>query len=139
VKTTGSKGLHVVVPLQRGPSWDEMADFAEALARNIVVEDAATYTASMSKAVRHARIFIDYLRNARGATSVAAYSTRARPAAPISTPLRWEELASDVRSDHYTVENVRQRLATLKTDPWADYWTTRQSLTLSRRKAVRDR
>ncbi len=134
VKTTGGKGLHVVVPLQRGAGWDECGRFAEAVARGIAREQPERYVAEMSKSKRRGRVFIDYLRNHRGATSVAAYSTRARAPAPISTPLRWEELAALSRSDAYTVATLPTRLASLPVDPWAGYTRQRQRLTASRLK-----
>jgi bifunctional non-homologous end joining protein LigD len=128
VKTTGGKGLHVVVPIATGPGWDETAAFARSLADRLAREQPRAYIARMAKAERKGRIFIDYLRNVRGATSVAAYSTRAEPAAPVSVPVGWDELSPTVRSDSYTVANVPRRLAQLKEDPWARYWTVRQKL-----------
>jgi bifunctional non-homologous end joining protein LigD len=128
VKTTGGKGLHVVVPLSPGPTWDEGADFARKLAESVAREDPRGYVAHMAKSARQGKIFIDYLRNVRGATSVAAYSTRAKGEAPVSTPLSWEELSPAIRSDHYTIASLPRRLAGLKTDPWTKYWTTRQKL-----------
>jgi bifunctional non-homologous end joining protein LigD len=82
----------------------------------------------MAKAERRGKIFIDYLRNQRGATSVAAYSTRARPEAPVSVPLRWDELSPQVPSDHYSVTSLPHRLKRLREDPWAGYDSLRQSL-----------
>ncbi len=128
VKTTGGKGLHVVVPLSPGPTWDEGADFARKLAESVAREDPRGYVSHMAKSARQGKIFIDYLRNVRGATSVAAYSTRAKPQAPVSVPLGWDELSPTIKSDHYTIGNLPRRLAGLKTDPWAKYWTTRQKL-----------
>jgi bifunctional non-homologous end joining protein LigD len=128
VKTTGGKGLHVVVPLSPGPTWEEGAAFARALAENIVRENPRDYIAHMAKAARKGKIFVDYLRNVRGATSVAAYSTRAKPDAPVSVPLEWDELTPSLRSDHYTIANLARRLAKLGQDPWARYWTVRQKL-----------
>jgi bifunctional non-homologous end joining protein LigD len=128
VKTTGGKGLHVVVPLSPGPTWDEGADFARKLAESVAREDPRGYISRMAKSARQGKIFIDYLRNVRGATSVAAYSTRAKAQAPVSVPLGWDELSPAIKSDHYTIENLPRRLAGLKTDPWAKYWTTRQKL-----------
>jgi bifunctional non-homologous end joining protein LigD len=136
LKTTGGKGLHVVVPLQRGPGWEGTGGFAEAVANDIANEDPGSYTAVMSKAKRKGKIFIDYLRNYRGATSVAAYSTRAKLDAPVSVPLRWDELTPALKSDHFTLANLPQRFESLEADPWADYWKTRQRLTASQRKAV---
>ncbi|HWP66482.1 MAG TPA: DNA ligase D [Candidatus Limnocylindria bacterium] len=128
VKTTGGKGLHVVVPLVIGPGWDACAAFARAFATTLAREVPEAFTATMAKRARAGRIFIDYLRNLRGATAVAAYSTRARPEAPVSTPLAWDEL--DVRHDsaHYTVLNLPRRLAALRDDPWGDYEQLRRPL-----------
>jgi bifunctional non-homologous end joining protein LigD len=82
----------------------------------------------MSKAKRKGKIFIDYLRNARTATAISAYSTRARASAPVSVPLSWDELATDVREDHFTIRNVPQRLARLRRDPWEGYEKLRAPL-----------
>jgi bifunctional non-homologous end joining protein LigD len=127
VKTTGGKGLHVVVPLAP-VSWDEASAFARAIAEGVARDEPRRYVAHMAKAARHGRIFIDYLRNVRGATSVAAYSTRAKPQAPVSTPVEWEELSPRLRSDHFTIANLPRRLAGLRKDPWERYWTLRQRL-----------
>jgi bifunctional non-homologous end joining protein LigD len=121
VKTTGGKGLHVVTPIQRTVSWDEAKDFSKAIAEHMVAMIPQRFTSNMSKRVRKGKIFIDYLRNARGATAIAAYSTRAKPGAPVSVPLDWEELSHDVVSDHFTVANTPGRLRDLRRDPWADY------------------
>jgi bifunctional non-homologous end joining protein LigD len=82
----------------------------------------------MSKARRKGKIFIDYLRNTRGATAVSAYSTRAKPAATVSTPLHWDELDATATPDRYTVQTLPQRLSSLRRDPWKEYWTSRQRL-----------
>ena len=134
VKTTGGKGLHLVVPITRGPSWDDCLEFSRGLAEELVREVPEAFVAVMSKARRVGRIYIDYLRNQRGATSVAAYSTRAKPEAPVSTPLTWDELRPDVESARYTVANLPRRLASLKTDPWAKYAQTRQRLPKAQRR-----
>jgi bifunctional non-homologous end joining protein LigD len=128
VKTTGGVGLHVVVPLQPRASWDECAAFARGVADAIVREEPRGYTANMSKAARPGKVFIDYLRNVRGATSVAAYSTRARAGATVSTPLAWDELEPRLRPDRFTVATVPARLAGLREDPWRRYTKLRQSL-----------
>ena len=83
----------------------------------------------MSKQKRKGKIYVDYLRNAKGATAIAAYSTRARTGAPVSAPLAWEELSVDRRSDHFTLDNVLERLNGLKQDPWQDYVSVKQKLT----------
>ncbi|HZO41694.1 MAG TPA: DNA ligase D [Methylomirabilota bacterium] len=133
VKTTGGRGLHVVMPLSPGPSWEDAAEFARGLAESMARDDPRRYTARMAKSDRERRIYIDYLRNVRGATSVAAYSTRAKPEATISVPLAWDELSPRISSAHFTLANLPRRLAELAGDPWAAYWTTRQSLPARRK------
>jgi bifunctional non-homologous end joining protein LigD len=134
-KTTGGKGLHVVVPLVRRQRWDEIKEFCREFAETFVREAPELYTASMSKVKRRGKIFIDYLRNARGATAVAAYSTRAWPGAPVSTPIDWDELAV-VRSDQYTLRNLRRRLAERRRDPWEQYDDARRPITVAMRKRL---
>jgi bifunctional non-homologous end joining protein LigD len=129
LKTTGGKGLHVVVPLVRRSSWEEVKAFSRAVAERLVEESPRKYVATMSKSKRQGRIFIDHFRNSRGATAVAAYSTRARSGATVSTPLRWEELIPAIRPDHYTIENLPRRLARIGADPWEGFFEVRQSLT----------
>jgi bifunctional non-homologous end joining protein LigD len=128
LKTTGGKGLHLVVPIVPGPGWDDCLAFSRAVADRLASESPRTFTADVAKTERRGRIYLDYLRNLRGSTSVAAFSTRARPGAPVSTPLAWDELGPRIRSDHYTVTNLSKRLASLKADPWAAYADTRQKL-----------
>lgn len=136
VKTTGGKGLHVVVPLAPRHTWDEIKAFSKSVAAHLEQVLPERFIANMSKAKRSGRIFVDYLRNASEATAVAAYSTRAKPHAPVSTPLHWDELGdSTLRSDHYTVLNLRQRLQSLKQDPWADYFKLKQEITRKMRDA----
>jgi bifunctional non-homologous end joining protein LigD len=100
VKTSGGKGLHIVAPIQPEAEWDDVKTFAKAIAGTMVKERADRYVATVAKSARRAHIFVDYLRNDRGATAVAAYSTRALPRASVSTPLTWEELSPGLRSDH---------------------------------------
>jgi bifunctional non-homologous end joining protein LigD len=136
LKTTGGKGLHVVAPLQRRAGWDDVKAFTKAVVETIVAAEPSRYTSKLPKASRKGKIFIDYLRNGRGATSIAAYSTRARPNAPVSTPLFWEELETDVRGNTYTVRNLPERLEGLESDPWASFLKVRQSITAAMKKAV---
>jgi len=128
VKTTGGKGLHVVVPILPRQDWDVVKAFARKVAEHFAESAPELYIATMSKAKRKGKIFIDYLRNARTATAVSAYSTRARTGAPVSVPLNWDELATDVREDHFTIRNVPQRLARLRRDPWVGYEKLRAPL-----------
>jgi bifunctional non-homologous end joining protein LigD len=136
LKTTGGKGLHVVIPLVRRDEWDEVKAFTKAVAEKVVASEPGRYTANMSKASRKGKVFIDYLRNGRGATSICAYSTRARKGATVSTPLFWEELETDVRGNSFDVRNLFERLEGLRSDPWAELSKVRQSITVAMKKAV---
>ncbi|HEU0105048.1 MAG TPA: DNA ligase D [Vicinamibacteria bacterium] len=136
VKTTGGKGLHVVVPLRPASTWDESFSFSRALSEEMEREKPQAYTTSMPKAQRRGRILIDYLRNNRGNTSVAAYSTRARPCAPVSAPITWEELQRGIKPDQFHVGNIRARLESLKADPWKGYGTVRQRITAAVRRRL---
>ncbi len=136
LKTTGGKGLHVVFPLTRRDGWDEVKELTKTLAEAIVTAHPDRYTSKITKSSRKGRVFIDYLRNGRGATSICAYSTRARPDAPVSVPLFWEELETGVRGNTYNVNNLFERLESLPADPWADFNKTRQSITAAMKKAV---
>jgi bifunctional non-homologous end joining protein LigD len=127
VKTSGGKGLHVVLPIAPAP-WAKAKEFAEALARAMAADDPGRYVATATKSKRKNRIFIDYLRNSREATAVAPYSTRARPGAAVSTPIAWSELGSLQSADQYTVQNIRARLSRLRQDPWAGIGRVRQKL-----------
>lgn len=128
VKTTGGRGAHVVVPIAPQAGWAECLAFARAFADALVRRRPELFTARFAKSVRHDKILIDYLRNNRTNTSIAAYSTRAHPDAPVSVPLAWSELSAARTPDRFTLETVPRRLAKLKGDPWKDYWTSRQSL-----------
>jgi bifunctional non-homologous end joining protein LigD len=136
VKTTGGYGLHVVVPLVPERSWDDCFVFSRALASAIAARHPERYTVSVPKAGREGKILIDYLRNNRGNTSVAAFSTRARPRAPVSVPISWEELSPKLASDHFTVANVAARLRRKARDPWQGYDRARQRLTATILEAV---
>jgi bifunctional non-homologous end joining protein LigD len=131
VKTSGGKGLHVVLPIVPETSWDEAKKFTQSIAETMAKAQPDRYVAIMSKSARRGRIFIDYIRNGRGATAVAAYSTRALPVASVSTPLAWDELSESIRADHFRIDNLRQRLDVLKDDPWPDFFTLRQRLPTS--------
>ena len=110
-----------MAPIQAEADWGEVKTFAKTIAGTMAKERPDRYVATMAKRARSARIFVDYLRNDRGATAVAAYSTRALPRASVSTPLNWKELSPGLRSDHFNVGNVLHRLSSLKRDPWQGF------------------
>jgi bifunctional non-homologous end joining protein LigD len=127
---TGGKGIHVVVPLTPHHDWDDIRAFAEAMARTLAAAAPDRYLAEMSKARRKGRIFIDYLRNARGATAIAPFSTRARKGAPLAWPVSWAALARLPSAHEATVENAAGLLARQKKDPWSGYLDIDQVLPL---------
>ncbi len=129
VKTSGGKGLHVVVPLTRRARWDVVKAFSRAVSEDIARDDPNRYVTTLSKAQRKGKILIDFYRNDRGATSVAPYSTRVHPGATVSTPLHWDELSADIGPDFYTIENVPKRLREIGQEPWSDFFSQRQSIT----------
>ncbi|KPN16910.1 ATP-dependent DNA ligase [Xanthomonas sp. Mitacek01] len=128
VRTTGGKGLHVVVPLNPGCDWDVVKPFAHAFAQGMVELDPLKYVATATKKFRKGKIFVDYLRNGRGATSVASFSLRARAGAPVSMPLRWEDLGKVKLGNAWTLRNAPARLKRLKAHPWGDFAVLKQSL-----------
>jgi bifunctional non-homologous end joining protein LigD len=126
VKTTGGRGLHVVVPLKPQRSVAECLDFARAVSEAIAATEPRAYTTAFAKAGRERKILIDYLRNNRTNTSVCAFSPRARPGARVSMPLDWDELARGPQ--RWTLLTVPRRLARRRVDPWRDYWRSRQTI-----------
>jgi bifunctional non-homologous end joining protein LigD len=127
-KTTGGKGLHVVVPLQPRSGWDECLGFARAVAHALAHTQPDAFTASMVKSARAGRVYVDYLRNHRAASSVSPYSTRVRPHAPVAVPVTWDEVTAELRPDAFTVATVPDRLRALRRDPWAGWEHARQRL-----------
>ena len=121
VKTSGGKGLHIVSPLDPGANWPAVKEFTKSMAEAMASDSPDRYVATISKSKRRGKILIDYLRNQRGATAVAPYSTRARPGASVSMPLDWSELDSGIGSSYFTVQNAPTRLASMKSDPWRDF------------------
>jgi bifunctional non-homologous end joining protein LigD len=128
VKTTGGKGLHVVVPVEPTAAWKEVKSFAKGLSAEMAAASPDKYLTKISKAERAGRIFIDYLRNDPTSTAVAPYSTRARPGAPVAMPLEWDAVKSGLDPCDYLVATVPALLAKRKADPWADMLTIRQRL-----------
>jgi len=129
IKTTGGKGIHVVVPIARRSTWDDVSGFARALAQHLERTDPTRYLAKASKAARKGKVFVDWLRNTRGATSVAAWSTRARPSAPISIPVAWDELDRLKGGDQYHMVDISKLISKRKHDPWSGMLTSTQRLT----------
>ena len=136
LKTTGGKGLHVVAPFKRGYEWPLIKEFARAVATATAAE-SDRYVTVMTKAKRTGKIFIDFFRNDRGATAVAPYSTRARPGAPVTTPLDWREATPALIPGHFTVETIPRRLAQLAEDPWAAMLTSKQAIGKTALKAMK--
>ncbi|WP_010629700.1 DNA ligase D [Halomonas sp. KM-1] len=136
LRTTGGKGLHLVVPIEPGAEWDRAKAFAKGVAEAHAKDDPQRLTTNMSKAKREGRIFIDYLRNGRGATAVASYTVRARQNAPVAVPIRWDELNAALRADRYNVQNLRRRLSALREDPWAGFSEAARPLDTKLLKAV---
>ncbi len=128
VKTTGGKGLHVVLPIAPA-DWGRAKDFAHAIADAMAKDNPRRYVSNMAKSKREGRIFVDYLRNGRGATAIAPYSTRARDGAPVAMPLSWDELGTLKSASQFNLTNVPARLARQSRDPWAGMKGIRQTLT----------
>jgi bifunctional non-homologous end joining protein LigD len=136
VKTTGGRGLHVVVPIAPRADWSECLAFARAFAEAMVRRQPALYTEQFAKAGREDKILVDYLRNNRTNTSVAAYSTRAKADAPVSTPLSWTELSASKLPGRFTMTAVVKRLSTLRADPWKAYARTHQRIARGATRAL---
>jgi bifunctional non-homologous end joining protein LigD len=134
VKTTGGRGLHVVVPLKRKRTVTECLDFSRAVSDAIAKTDPTAYTTAFPKAGRERHILIDYLRNNRTNTSVCAFSPRARPGAGVSMPLSWDDLNQP--PDRWTLLTVPRRLERLRSDPWKDYWSAAQLISATSFSAV---
>jgi bifunctional non-homologous end joining protein LigD len=126
LKTTGGKGLHVVVPIQPQLEWDAVKEFTRRIAHFLVRANPDLFTSNMSKQKRTGKIFVDYLRNSETASAVAAFSPRARPDGGVSMPMAWDDLGKKDLRGKFNVKNVPKLL---RDDPWADYWTTQQAIT----------
>jgi bifunctional non-homologous end joining protein LigD len=134
LKTTGSRGLHVAVPLKRTESFDSVRTFARAVARVVVSQEPGQRTLEQRKNMRRGRLFLDTNRNAYAQTVAPAYAVRARRGAPVSVPLDWNEFAKkDFRSDGVTIRSVFSRLDHVG-DPWLDFWKRGASLNRARQK-----
>ena len=133
-KTTGGRGLYVVVPIQPERDWSESLSFARDVSAVITRTDAALYTTAFAKTGREDKLLIDYLRNNRTNTSVCAFSPRARPGALVSMPVAWRDLTGG--PERWTVRTVPPKLKRRRTDPWEDYWSSKQRLSATALKAM---
>jgi bifunctional non-homologous end joining protein LigD len=134
VKTSGGKGLHVVSPIKPKAEWPAVKAFTKAIADSMAADSPDRFVSTIPKAKRHGKILIDYLRNQRGTTAVAAYSTRARPGAAVSMPLAWEELTPEIGPAYFTVRNAPARLSSVA-DPWADFRAAAAPIEEERKKS----
>lgn len=128
LKTSGGKGIHIAIPIARHLDWAATKSFAKAISRFMATKLPERFTDKMGPKNRIGRIFIDYLRNSRGASTVTAYSVRARPGLPVSVPIRRDELEGLQSAQQWTIRNLHQRLDELKEDPWTGY-SNRQRIT----------
>jgi bifunctional non-homologous end joining protein LigD len=135
VKTTGGKGLHVCVPLEPELGWEELAEFTRAVAQRLARDEPGTFTANMAKSHRKGKVYVDYLRNVRGANAVGVFSTRAREGAPVSVPVGWDELDRLSGPRDFTVAEVPLRVlgwaSDRALDPWARYRKVKQRVPAS--------
>jgi bifunctional non-homologous end joining protein LigD len=136
LKTSGGKGLHVVVPLTPRDEWEAVKDFSQALVQHLARVIPSRFVAVSGPRNRVGKVFVDYLRNSHGATTAAAFSVRARPGLGVSMPIAWDEVSGLGSGAQWNVVNAREHLSFQTSDPWADYWTCKQTLTRARRQLV---
>jgi bifunctional non-homologous end joining protein LigD len=130
VKLTGGKGIHVHVPIARLYKWDEIKAFSQALAFELVHRNPKKYVATMSKKLRNKKIFVDYLRNGRGATAVVPYSLRARETSAVALPLEWNELKRVKNPKFYTIKRALAKIKSRKRDPWEGFSNLHQRISI---------
>ena len=124
---SGGKGIHVIAPLVPKLEWPEIKTFCKAIAQRLADQQPDRFVATMSKAKRKGRMFIDYLRNERGSTAIAPWSSRSRPGAPAAVPVGWDELPGIKAANQFTLAMAAERAK--KPDPWKDYFSTTQTIT----------
>ena len=132
---SGGKGFHIIAPLTRRANWVDTKAFCKGFAGLVSTEAPERYVANMAKAKRKGRIFVDYLRNERGSTAIAPYSTRSRDGAPVAAPISWAEVKTVPAANAFTVQNMPERIRKVG-DPWRGYFDVRQSITKALMKAV---
>ena len=134
LKTSGGKGLHVVVPVRPQFGYDTVKDFSQAVVQHLARTIPSRFVARSGPANRRGRIFVDYLRNGHGQTTAAAFSARARPGMGVSMPVGWDELPALKSGAQWSIRTARERLSFVQDDPWAGYWTSRQRLTAAMKR-----
>lgn len=137
VKTSGGKGLHVVVPMSARLDYDTVKEFSQRIVQHLAQTIPQRFVAKSGPANRVGKIFVDYLRNGFNATTAAAFSARARPGLGVSMPIAWDELGEITSGAHWTIADARDLMSFQKADPWADYWACKQTLTAAM-KALAD-
>jgi bifunctional non-homologous end joining protein LigD len=130
IKTTGGRGLHLVLPIVPDHDWSDCLEFARALATLMVEQEPDKYTVDFRKIGREDKILIDYLRNNRTNTSICAFAVRAREGAPVSMPIDWADLKPSLNPARFTMTSAPAYLAKRRADPWRDYWRSKQRLKL---------
>ncbi|WP_374564121.1 DNA ligase D [Ideonella sp.] len=138
LKTSGGKGLHVVVPLSPRLGYTEVKAFSKAVVEHMARTIPQKFVAVPGPKNRIGKVFVDYLRNGHAATTAAAFSARSRPGLGVSMPISWDQLHSLKSSAQWTIANAREHLSFAKDDPWADYWGCKQTLTAARKMLPRD-
>jgi len=136
LKTSGGKGIHIVVPLKPKDSWDQVKDFSHATVKHMAKLVPERFSAVSGPKNRVGRIFIDYLRNGQGATTIAAYAVRAREGLPVSVPIHREEVAEIKDANAWNIKNLHERLTDLGEDPWAEYSSSKQTISAQMRKRI---
>jgi bifunctional non-homologous end joining protein LigD len=134
LKTSGGKGLHLVVPLTPKDDYDTVKDFSQAVVVHLARTLPKLFVAKSGASNRLGKIFVDYLRNGNGATTAAAFSARSRPGLGVSVPLAWSELAKLRSASQWNIFNLHERIARQRSDPWKDYARTRQTLAKAAKK-----
>jgi len=129
LKTSGGKGLHLAVPITPRHRYETVKRFSEAVVQHLARVIPSRFVAKSGPANRIGKVFVDYLRNGHGATTASAFSARARPGLGVSMPVAWDELPTLQGGNHWTIATAREHLSFQRVDPWAGYWTKRQTLT----------
>ena len=130
LKLSGNKGAHVHVPILQNATWDQAHEFAQNVAKVLEASEPKRYTSSSLKKDRKGKVFLDYLRNTRGASFVAPYSTRAKSNAPVAAPIEWDELSPKIKPDHFTVREMEKRITKLKSDPWKAFFNKKSRVSI---------